>query len=284
VLTTPSTLYINCTANAGFAGPGSDIVIPAGAVYFKGVVSPAAAVNLPNARHVYVENAGNRADALSIGNNASFQVNTAAANLTGTNCSIGQNLSRSILFVKSGAFKQTGGTLRMCRTTALLMGGKTDGCVPASVGTAPTGAPCTGGVDARGTSQFTQTGGGIDWSAPDTIDSTQDASGSTLAAATAAWQNVDGPEDLALWSESAGFSSSPSYSMSGGGLFQVRGVFMVPNAAPLSLTGSSTLDLRNAQFVASSLELSSNNTTVKMSVDPNSAVTLPEQGVVGLVR
>ncbi len=285
-LNSSSSLFVNCTANAGFAGPGTDITIPAGTVFFKGVVAPGAKVELPNAHHVYIENSGNRTDALSLGNGTSFQVNNAAGNLATTgNCATGTNpSSKSILFVRTGQLKQTGGVLRMCRTTAILMGGKTDGCVPSSAGAPPMAAPCAGATSTTGTSQFAQTGGDIDWTAPDTINATQDVNGSTLAAATAAWQNVNGPEDLALWSESAGFSSSPSYSMSGGGIFNVRGVFMMPNADPLKLSGSATLDLRNAQFVSTSLQLSSNNTTVKMSVDPNSAVTLPDQGVVGLVR
>lgn len=287
-LTSTSKLWIDCTANSGFGGPGTgasnNISIPAGTVYFRGVVAPSATLSLPNAHHVYVANTTDRADALSISNNTGFQVNNAAGNLSGTNCSTGTLASKSILFVRTGQFKQTGGTLRMCRTTAILMGGKTDGCVPATQGAAPMTAPCTGATSTTGTSQFAQTGGDIDWTAPDTINATQDASGNTLAAATTAWQSVDGPEDLALWSESFGSSSNPSYSMSGGGVFNVRGVFMMPNADPLKLSGSATLDLRNAQFIATSLALSSNNTTVKMAVDPNSAVTLPDQGVVGLVR
>jgi hypothetical protein len=59
---------------------------------------------------------------------------------------------------------------------------------------------------------------------------------------------------------------------------------MVPNADSFILSGGSHLDLTNAQFIASSITLNGNTTSVTMSVDPNSAVTLPDQGVVGLVR
>ena len=75
-----------------------------------------------------------------------------------------------------------------------------------------------------------------------------------------------------------------TYDMAGGGIFQVRGVFMVPNADPFFIKGGASLDLTNAQYVASAVELAGNTTTVTMSVDPNSAVAVPDQGVVGLVR
>jgi hypothetical protein len=97
------------------------------------------------------------------------------------------------------------------------------------------------------------------------------------------WSDPNGPEDLALWSESA-TNSSNTYSMAGGGLFNVRGVFMVPNADPFIISGGARMDLTNAQYVASSIELNGAGTNVTMSVDPNSAVTLPELGLVGLVR
>ena len=42
--------------------------------------------------------------------------------------------------------------------------------------------------------------------------------------------------------------------------------------------------LTNAQFVATSLALASNNTTLSMTVDPNAAVALPKLQPLGLVR
>ena len=287
-LTASSMLYVDCRTNAGFAGTGA-LSIPAGTVYFGGVVNPGATLKLPNAHHVYVGNHDGKADAITVGNNTSFEVNNAPGNLdpvTGT-CSSGQLPSKAVLFVRSGAFKQTGGLLRMCRTTTIMMGGMTTssatagpGCVPVATGTAPTTTPCNGGL---GSGQFSQNGGGIDWTAPNTLNATTDADGEPLPAALTAWGDVNGPEDLALWSESA-TTSSTNYSMAGGGLFQVRGVFMVPNADPFILSGGASLNLRNAQYVASSITLNGNTTNVTMSVDPNSAVTVPDQGLVGLVR
>lgn len=286
-LNTDGRLYIGCASSGGngFQGTGPTLVIGARQVYFQGRVLPASnvALSLPNATKVYVGNKFAKPDAVGISNTTSFRVNDGPTNLDPTtgNCTTGQSPSKAVVVIRDGQFKQTGGLLRMCRTTTIMMGGQTDGCVPASTGSAPLANPCGGSL---GTSQFTQQGGGIDWTAPDTLDATRDAStGSPLPAATSAWQNPDGPEDLALWTES-GSNSSTNFSMAGGGLFRVRGVFMVPNAAPFILSGGAHLDLTNAQLIASSIELNGNTTSVTMSVDPNSAVTLPDQGVVGLVR
>ncbi|HEX6875538.1 MAG TPA: hypothetical protein VF165_07755, partial [Nocardioidaceae bacterium] len=82
----------------------------------------------------------------------------------------------------------------------------------------------------------------------------------------------------------AGNNSSTTYNMAGGGLFAVRGVFMTPNADSMILSGGALLDLTNAQFIATSIQLNGNTTRVKMSVDPNSAVTLPQLTPFTLVR
>lgn len=72
--------------------------------------------------------------------------------------------------------------------------------------------------------------------------------------------------------------------MTGGGTEHVVGVFMTPNADPFQLSGSATLNLTNAQFIASSFALGSANTNLIMSVDPNSAVQLPQLKPTGIVR
>ena len=284
-LTSTSKLYVDCATNAGFSGPNStlSLTINAGTIYFRGVVNPALLLKMPNARHVYVGNhfSSPHPDAILIGNNASFEVNTSGNLDASGNCSPGQSsdlTNKAVLFVRAGTFKQTGSTslLRMCRTTALLMGGQPDGCVPTAPGTAPTTTPCGGGP---GSGQFTQQGGGINWTAPDALDATIDAAGNSLPTARAGWEDPNGPEDLALWSESYG-----SYNMAGGGLFKVAGVFMVPHADPFVISGGASLSLVNAQFIASTIELNGTGTNITMSVDPNSAITLPEQGLVGLVR
>jgi hypothetical protein len=44
------------------------------------------------------------------------------------------------------------------------------------------------------------------------------------------------------------------------------------------------MNLKNAQFVASTIALNGNTTNITMSVDPNAAVSLPRLLLVGLVR
>lgn len=284
-LTSASRLWIECNAVNGFRGVnGGPLSIPAGRIFFTGRVNPQGDLLMPNATHIYVNNGGGNADAISISNNTSWQSNTGNGNTTpGPNCTTSVKTgagSRSTVFIRDGAFKQTGGLLRMCRTTGFPMGGLATGCVPATSGTAPTSTPCAG---TRGTGQFTQTGGGINWTAPNTIDQIQDANGVILPAATAAWSNPDGPEDLALWAES-GTDNSNTFNMAGGGVFDVRGIFMVPNAEPFILQGGANLNLTNAQYITTTLNLGGNTTTVEMRVDPNSAISLPDQAIVGLVR
>lgn len=279
-LTSTSKLFVDCTTNSGFS-PNNDVTIPAGQVFFNGVVGPGKLVSLPNADHVYIAGKSGR-DAVNLTASGQFQMHT-AGNLDGSgNCSTGQSSSKAVLFIKQGSFKESnsGNTVRMCRTTVFLMGGQPDGCVPATDGTAPTATPCAGTL---GSGQFTQNGGNIDWTAPDTEDVMTLSDGTPDPAKQAKWSDINGPEDLALWSESAADSSN-TYSMTGGGTFKVRGVFMTPNAVPFTIGGGAFLNLVNAQFIARTISLNGSGTKIDMSVDPNSAITLPTLDVVGLVR
>ena len=52
--------------------------------------------------------------------------------------------------------------------------------------------------------------------------------------------------------------------MTGGGLFRVRGVFMTPNAGPFIISGGASLNLTNAQYVTSSIELNGSGTNITM--------------------
>jgi hypothetical protein len=282
-LTSTSRLYVDCAGK--FIGDTAGITLNAGTIYFRGWLNPARTLKMPNATKVYIGNHGANADAISLGTNASVEVNGNASNLAASGlCNSGQSTSKATLFVRYGVFKQTGGLLRLCRTTTFMMGGSTTGCVPTTTGTAPTATPCPGIGTGRGTGQFTQTGGDIDWTAPDAVDATLDPSTmEPLSTSAAAWSDVNGPEDLALWAES-GTSSSETYNMTGGGIFNVRGIFMTPNAEPFILSGGALLNLTNAQYICTSLELNGTGTRVLMKVDPNSAVTLPDLGLVGLVR
>jgi len=282
-LTSASNLYIDC--NGKFVGDNAGLVIPAGRVFFRGWVNPAGSLSMPNADHVYIQNTGSNTDAISLGTGATFQMDNKVANLSGGRCSNGQNTNKAIMFIKTGDIKQSGtSSLQMCRTTVIMMGGSTTGCVPtSSSGPNPAVNPCPGINGGLGTGQFTQTGGDIDWTAPDQYDVMTLSNGDVDPAKAPAWTNPDGMEDLALWSES-GTDSSNTYNMNGGGVFHVRGVYMVPNADPFRISGGGSMNLVNAQYIASSIRLSGTGTNITMSVDPNAGVTIPSLGIVGLVR
>ena len=282
-LTSTSSLYVNCSGK--FVGDGAGVSIPAGRVYFRGWLNPSGLVKLPNAHHVYIGNQSDVTDAISLGTGSSFEMNMAGNLTAGGTCADTQGPSKAALFVRSGDFKESGnGTmLRLCRTTAFMMGGRADGCVPTVEGTAPTSTPCTGINSGLGNGQLTQQGGDVDWTPPDTIDATLDSvTQAPLPEATAAWSDPNGPEDLALWSESAS-NTSTTYNMNGGGLFHVRGIYMVPNASRFKLSGGAGMSLTNAQYIVTSIELNG-GTQITLSVNPDSAVTLPDLGLVGLVR
>ena len=268
----------------------SSPLIAARTVVFNGSIAPGngESVSLPNATKVYVY--GPNGTALDVGGGGSFKMHNTSLDASGYCSSLALPSSKAVLFVRNGNVNESnGGSLEMCNTTVIMMGGRADACLPVpyadiASAPAPSQTPCSGVNGGKGNGQFKQTGGNIDWTAPNTLDSTMGADGNPTAAALAAWGSPDGPEDLALWDESAGNGSSDKYQFTGDGTFHIRGIFMVPNADPVSLSGSANLALTNAQFVATSLALASNNTTLSMMVDPNAAVTIPKLAVVGLVR
>lgn len=286
-LTTPN-VYVNCTANSGYTGT---LPIPGSTIVFAGSVKPpnsaGQSVSLPQATHVYIFGAPTK-DAISLGTGGVFSMHTtgpAGSNLSGGQCTTTADVdhadNKAIMFIKAGDIKGTGGLLQLCRTTVIMMGGQSNGCLPTTSGTAPTTTPCAGGT---GDGQISLSGGsGVDWTAPNSMLKTTDASGRPTADAIAAWHDPNGPEDLALWSESAGLQSNPTFSISGSGALHTVGVFMVPNAAPFTVGGNSAQDLTNAQYIASDIALNG-GAQLTMKVDPDAAVTLPGLPPVGLVR
>jgi hypothetical protein len=278
-ITSTSNVFVNCTAPAGYVGTAP---ILGKTVVFAGSVKPpndAVGVALPNADHVYVFGDPTK-DAISLGNGSKLSVHT-AGNLSGATCSNAQTASKAIMMVRAGDIKQTGGTLQLCNTSVIMMGGQPNGCLPTTSGTAPSQTPCGGGT---GDGQLSQTGGNVDWTAPNQYDLMSLDSGDPNPVLAPGWTDSNGPEDLALWSESAGNSSSSTYNMNGGGTLHTVGVFMVPNADSFSIGGGAHQDLTNAQYVAASIALNGNTTSISMRVDPNSAITLPKLKMVGLVR
>jgi len=134
-----------------------------------------------------------------------------------------------------------------------------------------------------GTGQIAQNGGTVDWTAPNTFDAMNLPNGDDDPARSPAWTDPLGPEDLAFWSESAANSSSTKASMGGGALLHVSGVFMTPNYEPFTIGGNGGQDLKDAQYISTSVALNG-AVQLNMEVDPNAAVPLPKLKLVGLVR
>lgn len=240
-------------------------------VVFNGSVRQAARVSLPHATRVYVHGSG------SDGINASGGF--AMHHRNEATCEeAGQSPNRARLFVRGGRIEANGGTLQLCNTTVLMMGGEPGGCLPASNPTspatalAPTTSPCTGTL---GTGQLKVVGTGAqDWSAPNAHTGAM-----TKEQKAIAWDDL---EDLALWTESA-TSSSATFSIGGGGSMTAAGVFMAPNAAPFNIQGGGAQNLTNAQYVVQRLSVGG-GATMTMQVDPHNVVTLPPPTAFRMVR
>ena len=279
-VTTDDKVYVNCTANSGYTGTTP---IVAKTVVFAGSVKPpnsGSGTALPNADHVYIFGSAG-SDAISLGQGSTLGIHT-SGNLTSGRCSTTLSSSKAIVFVKAGDIKETGGLLQMCYTTMIMMGNNSSGCLPTTSGTAPTQTPCGG--TGQGDGQLQQTGGDVDWTAPNQYDVMTLSNGDPDPVKKPAWRDVNGMEDLAFWDESGGTNSNPTYSMSGGGVLHTVGVYMVPNADPFSIGGGAHQDLTNAQYIATSIALNGNTTSITMRVDANSAIQLPRLQNVGLVR
>jgi Flp pilus assembly protein TadG len=276
-------LYIDCPQQNGITlGSGSSpITINASTVFFNGWLK-GGGLHMPNATRVYVNNtdsSGNliKPDAIAMTGGDALCVQATAcdsANLVNGECPTTPGSGNAKFFVRRGGLAENGGLLRLCHTTVYLMGGQTDGCVPATNGAAPTTTPCLGQSDTLGNGQLKITGGSQDWSAPNAY-----AGLIPPADQVTAWT---GAEDLALWSES-GSTTSTKFTMNGGGSMRIVGIYMTPNALPFQLTGGAAQSLVNAQFIASSFSLGGNS-NLTMTVDPNNAVTIPQLDRWTLVR
>ena len=168
-------LYVDCNANSGIGwGAGNTpVTIGAGRIVFNGFIK-SGGYKMPNATAVYVTNTAANGgdistDAISLGGSDAFcmrSTSCVAASSNADRCSTagsGPSGKSAKLYVYRGGLKQTGGLLRMCQTTVLLLGGQANGCVPATNGTAPTLTPCSG---TAGTGQLKVVGGGQDCPQP----------------------------------------------------------------------------------------------------------------------
>jgi hypothetical protein len=254
-------LWINCNGPSGITFDG---VIQASEIYFRGFVK-SGVISMPNATRVYV---GNRAssggtvnsNAITFGNGNAFCVRANCNVATPTACPSTATSGRAQVFIRQGNVSVNGGTLRMCNSTVIMLGGDAvNGCVPASDGSDPIDTACAGpsvgsALNVSGSASF-------DWTAPNQY------SGAVLPAdQPAAYENL---EDLATWSETPGL-----YSFSGGGGMNTVGVYMIPNANPVRVGGGSSNTLVNAQYIARKFAVSGGG-TLSLSTDPRNAVTIP---------
>ncbi|MDP9443239.1 MAG: pilus assembly protein TadG-related protein [Actinomycetota bacterium] len=252
-LTTP--VFVDCPGNPGFRA--SNVTFQSNRIVFNGKID-AANLAMPNATEVYVagySGAGIKADG--------FRMHHQGA----ATCSDAPSADSARLFVRDGAVESTGGLLQMCHTTVILMGGKSDGCLPTTPGTAPTTTPCAG-VAGSGVVKIAGTAS-QDWTAPDAVSGT---------ATAADWANL---EDLALWTETYG--AGPTFSMTGSGSMHLSGVFMIPNADPFNIKGGGVQQVENSQYVARRLNVTGTG-ILTMRPDPHDVVTIPIIGGFSLVR
>jgi Flp pilus assembly protein TadG len=283
-LTVTDKLFVSCSNTKSIPR------IDAGTVVFSGTVTPSADISMPQAHHIYIF--GSSSNAITLSTGGALRVHTDGNLTSASACSTAGTTSatnKAILFIKDGDIKQSGsGVLQMCNTTVIMMGGQANGCLPTvgyATAPAPMAKPCTPstGLPVTGSGQLSMNGGLVDWTAPNHYDLMTLPNGEPDPALAPAWSDPNGPEDLAFWSES-GVSSSATFNIGGNGALRTVGVFMVPNAQPFIIGGGGHQDLTNAQYIASSVELNGNTTSVSMRVDPNAAVTLPKLKLVGLVR
>lgn len=288
-------VFVDCTDNNGFNGASGGTTFPSNVrtVVFNGRINPSAEVSLPTATHVYIEGITGK-DSIDIGSSAAFRMHTAGNTVSGQ-CSNGftgpdtstLSTNKAVLVVHQSDIKENSGTIQMCYTTVLMEGSDPGGnaClndVSNQEATGPnTATPCSGTI---GDGQLSLGGTpNIDWTAPNQYNVMTLPDGTPDPVRAPGWKDSNGPEDLAFWSES-GSNSSHTYNMNGSAAVHIVGVYMVPNAEPFNLGGSANFDLTNAQFIASSFALGSNNTNLYMQVDPNSAVQAPKLLPMGLVR
>jgi hypothetical protein len=240
---TDAKVFVNCNsfnkADKTFTGTH---------VIFTGQVS-ATNLNLPNAERVYIVG-GTSPAGLDV---TSMRMHDHGSASQCASPAVGEHRAR--LFVRTGQMKVAGsGSLKLCNTTVILMGGQSSACLPATNGTAPTSTPCGG--TGNGTLNF---GGGasIDWTAPNSVDG---------AATTSDWGDL---EDLAAWTETAG-----THSVGGGGFMQMAGVFMVPNAQPFKINGGGAQNVENSQYIVRNL-WNTGNGQLTMRPDPTDVITFP---------
>ena len=171
----------------------------------------------------------------------------------------------AVLFVKSGDIKQTGGRCRLCNTTVYMMGGQDDGCVPSytpatpdDIGPAPTQSPCTSGPGHRA-DRHDRRKHRLDSAQPVRRD--PDGNGDPTRPRRRLDQRRRSRGPGPLGRECGQRTTTRATSSPAVARCTSKASSWCPTPTPIALAGNANFVLKNAQFVATSLALASNNTT-----------------------
>lgn len=265
-------VFLDCGASTIGTGT-TPIVVHGQTIVFHGRFK-SGGLDFPDVRNLYLTGDTTK-PAITVSTGNSFCLRTTQCDSNSTTVAAcpsgatGDYSDRAAVFIQNDGITQSGGLLRLCNTTVILLGGQSDGCVPAdNSGPPPTSTPCDLSDNSGHGNGLLKINGGIqDWTAPNKWDVIPAGEGPN------AWTN--NLEDLALWDETwGGTTNDNAYTMAGGGNTHTQGVFMVPNASPFGITGSGVQNLVNAQYIADSVTVNG-GAQLNMTVDPNAAVTPP---------
>lgn len=252
----PSTarLWINCTTGSQTFNT-ANVELKQSEIFFNAKTVAANNLAMPNATRVYISgDPGTNGVALSV-STTSFAMNqgTTAAPA----CPLPTTTPRARLVIGAGSISaNSGGNLRLCGTSVILVGGSPTGCVPTSVGTEPTSTSCNGRITL---------GGPTTWTAPNRVD---------LNPTAADYLDL---EDLALWTEADG-----SHDVGGGGVMTLSGVFFLPNGE-FKVHGGAAQDVENSQYIARKFR-ADGGSNLLMAPNPYDVITIPVVGGFLLVR
>lgn len=226
-------------------------------IIFTGEVGGGSSVvRMPKAINVYVHgNTGPNGTGAAAGTELSMH------NAGQATC--GSSPERARLFIRAGKLDITGGTFQACNTSIILLGGYSDGCLPAVNGTYYANGKVCDTLTKTGNGLLNMGGNAIvDWTAPSTVPDTTPANLVPQAAR-------DELEDLMFWSETYGV-----HGLGGGGSVHLSGVFVAPNADALKLNGNPAWDVLNSQYVVRTLE-NNGGAVFKMQPMPSLPVAPP---------
>lgn len=265
---TASRVFIGCAGNQAFDGTGRTFSASVDEVVINGDVSLSGALRFHSPAKVYIRgHAGGPNTTVSLTNGTALRVNDGDDGSCEDRYGAAPS-ARTKLVIGTGRIGASGGVLRLCQTTLLLMdsSGSTPCPVPGADGAVPYDNTCAGNVSVSGQAV-------VDWTAPNVKNEPDDLP-------TAA--DFAELEDLALWSESSG-SGGSAWSVVGGGGLRLSGVFFTPNANPLSIGGGGSIDIQDAQIITRKLNVSGGG-VLSMQPEAHNSVLIPVLGGFALVR